>query len=670
MEDKNEHVQNGEQYPLEIKSTMDRAEERMTRKVMSSFSQWNYPVFQWAVGIINDFTNQNQQVRKSDEAKLVPTEAELAKELGALIVVDDFIIDNTSLLSPMQNAVGYSFNTLATEVGSRSMTNAILGAMHLSFDIQYDMSVYNRILDIRKEWLASELYDTTMQKVPAIISSGIENGATIDEMTSSIQDVLGMDKDRAAKIARTETNYAANEAIRRQTHTLGITKYRISTAVDACELCVMAAQKEYTFKEAQNLLPLHPNDRCVLQSVIPKTWLGIEKSIKEQRIEKTLEKGYIPIKGIDYYTDDEIEEVKKAVTPVRGKDYLTKEELAKVKKEIAPKKGVDFLVKEEVETIRKEITPIKNRDYRDGIDGYTPKKGKDYFDGKNGKPGRNGKDGNKIKPEEIVGKLESIEDDEKKLSTSAIKNFDKEVRKRIPKVEIRGGGGGGKDWKVKVDGTDTENFLEDKIEAGSNVTISKANGKLRIASTGGSGTNSHSDLTQLDYASSGHTGFQPAGSYLTTETDPVYTADKSSIALKSEIPTDVSELTDTTGVIPTDTNDLTNGAGFITAGDIPAIPEDVSDLTDNTGLLGNATKIQGFDITTTDPTDGKILVYRTSSSAYVLEDKPASGANPSAADVSFTPGGDIVAINVQDAIIEVDSEKASKNFVIAMAAAL
>ena len=34
----------------------------------------------------------------------------------------------------------------------------------------------------------------------------------------------------------------------------------------------------------------------------------------------------------------------------------------------------------------------------------------------------------------------------------------------------------------------------------------------------------HDNLDNLDYASAGHTGFQPAGSYLTAETDPVFVA--------------------------------------------------------------------------------------------------------------------------------------------------
>lgn len=53
----------------------------------------------------------------------------------------------------------------------------------------------------------------------------------------------------------------------------------------------------------------------------------------------------------------------------------------------------------------------------------------------------------------------------------------------------------------------------------------------------------------------------------------------------SSLPSDISDLTDITGIIPTDTNDLTNGAGFITITDIPFIPTDVADLTDSTGII-------------------------------------------------------------------------------------
>jgi SPP1 gp7 family putative phage head morphogenesis protein len=286
MKEINEHIHNGEQYPLEIKDTMDNVENRMARKVSSTFSKWNYPVFQWAIGVIQDIYGQNQVLKKNDEKLLVPTKKEILKELLTMVVIEDFLIDNDLLATSMMTATGFAFNNLMTETGGKQMMDTVLGAMNISFDIQYDMNLYNKILAERKEWLAEKLYDTTIDEIPKIISSGIENGLTIDEMTKQLEDVLCIDKDRATKIARTETNYTANEAIREQTHRLGVEKYRISTAVDACDICNMSSQVEYTYRETADLLPIHPNCRCILQSIIPNEWFKIQKSIENRKVEE------------------------------------------------------------------------------------------------------------------------------------------------------------------------------------------------------------------------------------------------------------------------------------------------------------------------------------------------------------------------------------------------
>ena len=59
--------------------------------------------------------------------------------------------------------------------------------------------------------------------------------------------------------------------------------------------------------------------------------------------------------------------------------------------------------------------------------------------------------------------------------------------------------------------------------AGSNISFRTAgtNGQVYIdgGAGGGGGVTDHAALTSLDYASAGHTGFQPAGSYLTAEQD-------------------------------------------------------------------------------------------------------------------------------------------------------
>ncbi len=553
-----EKIQTNEEYPLEIKPIMEKAEERMTRKVQNTFSKWNYDVFQWAVGITQDVKKQNEEIRK-DTDKLVITERDLSKELKSIIKVEDFLVENDILTSSMIVAVGYSFDELAIEIGSKSMANAILVAMNLSFNIQYDMPLYNRILAERKEWLAEKLYDTTVERVPEIISRGIKKGLTIDEITELLQDVIGIDKDRATKIARTETNYSINEAIRQQTHELGITKYRISTAVNACDLCQMDSNIEYTYEQASDLLPIHPNCRCVLQSVIPSSWLRIEKSLKENGLEKTISKGYIPIKGMDYFTSDEVEEFKKSVTPIKGKDYLTEKEVLEVREKISPKYKVDYLVESEIKEIKKSITPIKGKDYFDGKDGKK---------GERGEKGSPGIDGSPDSPEDVKKKLESLSGN-KRLDAKAIKNLDKYMKKEVPSI-IMTGIGGLDVGKVKVDNTDNADYLENKIDAGTGVSLSKTGGKIKISSTGDQ--------------------------------------DLSGYALKSNV------------------LELNNTIAFTPDAD-----------------------------------------YEPATKKYV-DDKITGEVT--ASDVSFTSGGDIVSTNVQDAIIEVDNEKASKNYVIAMSIAL
>lgn len=95
-----------------------------------------------------------------------------------------------------------------------------------------------------------------------------------------------------------------------------------------------------------------------------------------------------------------------------------------------------------------------------------------------GKPGEKGKDGSPDTPEMVKGKLESLKGDER-LDASAIKN--------LPKQTMQFGGGDSYTGLAKVDETGTPGTLQDKIVAGTNVTITKVNDTLRIASSGGVG---------------------------------------------------------------------------------------------------------------------------------------------------------------------------------------
>lgn len=70
----------------------------------------------------------------------------------------------------------------------------------------------------------------------------------------------------------------------------------------------------------------------------------------------------------------------------------------------------------------------------------------------------------------------------------------------------------------------------------------------------------------------------------------------------------------------------------------------------------NADKIQDVDVTAVSPSDGDILVYRTASTAYVFEAKPAASGNPSWGDIEGTLS------NQTDLQTALDAKVASTNY--------
>lgn len=123
------------------------------------------------------------------------------------------------------------------------------------------------------------------------------------------------------------------------------------------------------------------------------------------------EDGYTPIKGKDYYTPEEIKEIKKEVTPVKGKDYFD----GKDGKSIVGPRG-----------------PIGPRGPR-GLKGEPGENGKSI----KGPKGDKGEDGSPDTPYEIRDKLSSLRGNER-LDAKAIKNLAKEMGS----VTFTGMGGG------------------------------------------------------------------------------------------------------------------------------------------------------------------------------------------------------------------------------------
>lgn len=134
---------------------------------------------------------------------------------------------------------------------------------------------------------------------------------------------------------------------------------------------------------------------------------------------------------------------------------------------------------------------------------------------------------------------------------------------------------------AKINGVNTLS-----IEAGTNISIDQQGSTLTINSTGGSGgTSDYSDLTNKPQINSvtlsgnkslSDLGIQPAGSYLTSETDPVFSASASAGITSSDI-TNWNNKSDFSG----NYNDLSNKPT------IPTVPTNVSAFTNDAGYTTN-----------------------------------------------------------------------------------
>lgn len=220
------------------------------------------------------------------------------------------------------------------------------------------------------------------------------------------------------------------------------------------------------------------------------------------------EDGYSPVKGTDYFTDDEINSFKadilKGATPQKFKDYFTPQEL-------------DLIANEIRKELKTEVTPIK---------------GQDYFDGKDGIDGEDGKDADEqLIVEKVLKKIPSIpEFDPKSIldKVPTLESLVNEIKKKklLELRDIKGARLDMNDQRWHGGGISNINGL---IIAGTNITITGSgiqSDPYVINSTGGGSAPGgvQYDIQLNDgsggFAGSNNLNFQ--GGYLTINGDSGY----------------------------------------------------------------------------------------------------------------------------------------------------
>jgi len=98
-----------------------------------------------------------------------------------------------------------------------------------------------------------------------------------------------LQRDRSKMIARTEVNRSVNEGYLDSLEGTRYEEVEISSAGDACPVCLDLAGRKFRRSEARGMLPLHPNCRCHWIVVIPR--------VKKPKVPKKPKKPALEIPG-------------------------------------------------------------------------------------------------------------------------------------------------------------------------------------------------------------------------------------------------------------------------------------------------------------------------------------------------------------------------------------
>lgn len=160
---------------------------------------------------------------------------------------------------------------------------------------------------------------TVAKEAGRIIDAGITAGASVQNMTSELKDLMSVSWYAAERLIRTETARMHNDATLRGYKASGVEWYTWLGTLDArtCEICGALDGQHFRLSEAitgKTLPPRHPNCRCTTIAYYPGEASGSTRTARDPETSRNYK---VPA-GMTY------EEWRKAIAEKYGDDALEK----------------------------------------------------------------------------------------------------------------------------------------------------------------------------------------------------------------------------------------------------------------------------------------------------------------------------------------------------------
>lgn len=143
------------------------------------------------------------------------------------------------------------------------MTGVAGASALISEDMVMDMDFIKAWLDQVSEEIGVSITETTIAEFEKTMNEGVTGGESLSELKTRVEKVFDFAVDyRAELIARAETSRGVAEAHRQTYEHYGFTDVEWLLSPDACSTCQDRATKEWTIKNIDGQIPVHPNCKC------------------------------------------------------------------------------------------------------------------------------------------------------------------------------------------------------------------------------------------------------------------------------------------------------------------------------------------------------------------------------------------------------------------------